>query len=460
MPSGDPFGLLGTTQLGVYRVDALVAEGGFGVVYRAFHTGFQAFVALKCLKISDQARSQSNFLHGFREEAALMFRLSASLPAVVRPLHADMLSGPNQVPVPFIAFEWLDGQGLDRAIARRASKKLPPLSIKSALSLLTPVARALALAHKFPSPKGPVAITHCDLKPENIFLAVVNGERVVKVLDFGIAKVRSAASYEAGRMTSSGNERTVFTPGYGAPEQWQPKRFGQTGPWTDVWGLALTLLETIAGRPIIDGDAMAMMGIACDPHQRPTPRNENVLVDDEVERVFAGALALHPRDRYRDVGAFWDALEKAVTGPGPTASTPSFTSQPLQLTLAPLEPTASPVQPIPVAPSPAIAAADIAETPVSFHVVADPSFAAHPPRFEPTPGTSAIAVRTSESWVLCVASVLLGGVLLVANQMYAGKTGDVLAFGPIRITWVAGGLVLGGMLSAVRKLTRISGTTV
>ena len=161
-------------------------------------------------------------------------------------------------------------------------------------------------------PDGPISIVHRDLKPENIFVANVAGEQVIKILDFGIGKAKSVASQVAGRASQSHSQLTSFTPAYGAPEQWVPKRFGQTGPWTDVWGLALTTVEVLAARPIIDGDQAAMMGTVLDPARRPTPRTEGLVVSDEVEAVFARALALDPRDRYADAGAFWNDLLPAA----------------------------------------------------------------------------------------------------------------------------------------------------
>ena len=309
----DYFGIVGTTQAGAYRVEAVVAEGGFGVVYRAYHDAFQAPVALKCLKIPMQmnAAHQQEFLVKFREEAALLFRLSASIPSVVRPLHVDRLITTDGRFVPFMALEWLEGEGLDQLINRRAAEGLPPLGLKKVVRLLAPVARALARAHHFPGPNGPVSIVHRDLKPDNIFLANVNGEEVVKIFDFGIAKARSVATQVAGKV-SQGGSMTAFTPGYGAPEQWLPKRFGQTGPWTDVFGLALTVLEAALGRAIIDGDTAAMMGTACDEKRRPTPRSEGMEVSDDVEAVFMAALAVDPRRRYPDAGTFWDALESEL----------------------------------------------------------------------------------------------------------------------------------------------------
>jgi serine/threonine-protein kinase len=146
------------------------------------------------------------------------------------------------------------------------------------------------------------------MKPENVFLARIGGESVVKILDFGIGKAKSVASQVAGRVSNNEAGATAFTPAYGAPEQWAPRRYGQSGPWTDVWGLALTMVELMAGRSIIDGDQSAMMGTTLDPVRRPTPRTEGVTLGDAAEAVFARALAVDPRDRYTTAGEFWDAL--------------------------------------------------------------------------------------------------------------------------------------------------------
>src|SRR5262249_47451272 len=106
-----------------------------------------------------------------------------------------------------------------------------------------------------------------------------------------------------------------FTPSYGAPEQWVPKRYGQSGPWTDVWGMALTMVECLTGRPPIDGDMHAMMGTALDKARRPTPRNEGAKLSDAAEKVFEKALAVDPRHRYDTIESFWRAIEEAAGVP-------------------------------------------------------------------------------------------------------------------------------------------------
>ncbi|HEY3257178.1 MAG TPA: serine/threonine-protein kinase, partial [Polyangiaceae bacterium] len=289
----DVFGIVGSVIASAYHVESVVAEGGFGVVYRAHHGGFRAPVALKLLKVPQQdAQQQAAFLELFRSEAELLFRLSASLPTVVRALHVDAFTSKDGRFVPYLVLEWLDGMTLEALIQQRKRANLAPVTLRKLVRLLTPVARTLERAHNFRGPDGPVSIVHRDLKPENIFVAQVAGEEVVKILDFGIGRVKSVASQVAGRMSQDGNAPMAFTPAYGAPEQWAPRHYGQTGPWTDVWGLALCMVEVIAARSVIEGEPATMMGIALDPKRRPTPRTEGVELPDAIEAVFERALAL------------------------------------------------------------------------------------------------------------------------------------------------------------------------
>lgn len=308
----DVFGIVGSVIAGTYQVEAVVAEGGFAVVYRAHHTGFGAPVALKCLKLPQKLDSEAkvNFLAQFRAEAALLFQLSSSISSVVRPLHIDALAASDGGFVPYMVLEWLEGQTLAKLVEDRTKAGRPPLPLKKLVRLLTPAAQALDRAHNFTGQNGQaVSIVHSDLKPENIFLANVAGEEVAKVLDFGIAKAQSVATQVAGR---AGGTPTLFTPAFGAPEQWSPERYGETGPWTDVYGLALTLVEAMAGKPVMEGDTAAMMGVALDELERPTPMSRGVDVPQAVEIVFQRALAVDPRERQPHAGVFWDELLVAL----------------------------------------------------------------------------------------------------------------------------------------------------
>ena len=137
----DPFGIVGTTQTRVFRVEAAVAEGGFGVVYRAYHEAFRSYVALKCLKVPDVLSDEQKLglLEKFRTEAELLFRLSASLPEIVRPLQFGVLELEDGSPgtptlgagavVPYLAMEWLEGQTLGAFVAGRVAQSKPPLTL-------------------------------------------------------------------------------------------------------------------------------------------------------------------------------------------------------------------------------------------------------------------------------------------------------------------------------------------
>ena len=312
----DYFGIVGRTLAGAFRVEEVIAEGGYAVVYRAEHVAFRAPVALKCLKMPSTVTSaqSADFVESFREEAEILFHLSASIPEVVRPLHADVITLGDRGYVPYLAMEWVEGKPLDSIVILREQAGQPPLSLRELLVMLAPIAQALTKAHRFEVPGGGiVSVTHCDLKPENIVITERDSPVRAKILDFGIAKARDVMLESVGEVEHG--EARPFTPNYGAPEQWLPKRYGQTGPWTDVWGLALTLTECATGRPVIEGALRVMMDQAVDPEQRPTPRGRGARVSDEVEKVFARALAVDPRDRYTSVESFWRALERAVGVP-------------------------------------------------------------------------------------------------------------------------------------------------
>ncbi len=307
----DPLGLVGKTVDDKYRVERLVGEGGFGVVYRAEHALWKRPVALKCFRIlahvSDEARQQ--LVDDFVREGAILSELSARSVAIVQARDVGTLTTEAGEKVPYMALEWLEGESLAERLERlrRAAGGAPaPWGLARALGTLEPVARALALAHR----RG---IAHRDVKPGNIFLLRQEGGDEgphVKLLDFGIAKVVQAMAEQGFTKTAEGP--VSFTPGYGAPEQFD-RKLGPTGPWTDVFALALVFAELLAGRDALEGDDAIQLGYAStDRASRPTPRSLGVEVSDELEAVFAKALAVQPRERYASAGEFWSALATAL----------------------------------------------------------------------------------------------------------------------------------------------------
>ncbi len=443
-------------QARFFRVERAVAEGGFGVVYRAHHEIFRAPVALKCLKVPDalNEKSREAFLEKFRSEGELLFRLSAALPEIVRPLQVGVLDTAHFVP--FMALEWLQGETLESLVKRR------PLKLAEALDLLTPVARALARAHHFTdaSSSSTIAVIHRDMKPENVFVTNVDGERGVKILDFGIARVRADVGAMAGKHTH-GEALNAFSPAYAAPEQWHPESFGATGPWTDVYGFALTVTQALLGAPPIQGDLTAMMGSALNPGWRPSPRSKNVKVPDAVENAFVRALAVDPKQRTQSIEAFWSQLETAA------GRKPSLTQRrsAMQLedevakipSLAPAAPALeTPLPPLPrPAPLPSGVGAQLpAVTPPSPFDDVDlkPSFDLDvqraPPsrprpqrrapvaeRYIPPPSSASLTERfRGPAWLVFFA-LAIG----VADAVLT-RSGQGITIGPVRLRWVAGGL--------------------
>jgi len=137
------------------------------------------------------------------------------------------------------------------------------------------------------------------------------------VLEFGIAKVlreRGTAGPTTGFVS--------FTPQYAAPEQME-SRYGETGPWTDVYSLALVMTEMLADRSPFDGDDLSVvLPRVFDPHRRPSPQALGIPVPDAMEAVLARALAVDPRARHADAGDFWAALRLAATSPPPAFAAP------------------------------------------------------------------------------------------------------------------------------------------
>ena len=303
----DPFDLAGVTIDGKYRVASVIGDGGFGVVYRGVHKGFGELIAIKCLKLPGELdeKARADFLERLQDEGRLLHRLSKASSGIVQALDVGAFTTPAGTWVPYLVLEWLEGETLGEFLKDRAEHGDGGLAVGEAIRLLEPVARALGVAHA-------QKVAHRDVKPANIFLTDVAGKRTTKVLDFGIAKVLSDQGTFTTALESTGVAPTAFTPRYGAPEQFNKQR-GATGPWTDVFALALVLVECVSGRRALEGDDPTQLYIAsADPALRPTFRRRGVDVSEQIEQVIEKALEVEPRNRYDDATEFWAALEKAV----------------------------------------------------------------------------------------------------------------------------------------------------
>jgi formylglycine-generating enzyme required for sulfatase activity/serine/threonine protein kinase len=305
MSARDPLNLVGTTIAEKYLVESMVGEGGFAVVYKAQHLVWKRPVAIKVFRaLGNYTEDKRKMLvEAFIQEGALLADLSERSAAIVQARDVGTMTTADGNWMPYMVLEWLEGSTLEQVLESDRTAK----NAENAMTTLEPVAEALGLAHA----KG---IAHRDVKPGNIFLlgdSRQSGAKV-KLLDFGIAKVVQDAQKMAGEFNKTGGQITSFTPAYGAPEQFS-RTYGATGPWTDVFSLALIFCEIVSGRAALVGDTLPELAYAsCDRSRRPTPRTLGANVSDQVEAVLTRALAVSPEERYRTATEFWEALRAAI----------------------------------------------------------------------------------------------------------------------------------------------------
>ena len=193
--------------------------------------------------------------------------------------------------------EWVEGRTLAAELKTR-----PRRSVAEAVAALEPVLDALAIAHD-------MGIAHRDLKPSNLMVARIGTRQTIKVLDFGIAKMMGGVREPSGAFTNPGDAR-MFSIAYAAPEQFDPT-LGGSGPWTDVYALALILIELVDGvRPYRGESFVECRAQALDLEHRPA-----LAEDRSIDAVLRRALAVDPRNRYASAAELRDALRAAMAPP-------------------------------------------------------------------------------------------------------------------------------------------------
>lgn len=283
--------LLGTTVGGRYRIIERIGVGGMGTVYRATQAGLERQVALKILK-RDLTWDRDTVTR-FHREARAMSLLTH--PNTVRVFDF----GQTRDGLLYFAMELLEGELLTARIEREGA-----LDVRDAIRVTQQILRSLSEAHT----KG---IIHRDLKPDNIYLARIEGhpEPVVKVLDFGIAKVIQGDRMIDQLETQAG---TVFgTPRYMSPEQAQGKRLD---PRSDIYSVGILLYQLLTGRaPFVDDDAVVVM--AKHIRERPDPLRAAAPdrpIPPSLDRVVLRALEKDPDRRHKTAERFAVKLEACL----------------------------------------------------------------------------------------------------------------------------------------------------
>ena len=291
----DPFALTGSTLAGRYQIECQIGEGGFAVVYRAYQAVLDRYVALKVLKTPPtlDAAALATFREKFASEARTIARLKHPYVVSVYDFGVDRM-GSGEL-APWMALEWLDGETLETDLDRR--RGAGGCNTAEAVSLLRPVIDALAYAHR-------QGIVHRDVKPANMMLVPAENGRVLRILDFGIAKiVRDEQADTAKRTGTSGT--FAFSPDYAAPEQ---VTFSRTGPWTDVHALGLVLTEMLTDEAPFSADGDSHLFEQVMAPIRPTPRRRGKRIGP-LEEVIEKAVALSPRQRWQNAGELLRAID-------------------------------------------------------------------------------------------------------------------------------------------------------
>jgi len=294
----DPFGWLGAELDGRVSIEEVVGEGGYGIVYRGRHLGFDEAVAVKCLKVPRELTEseQETFARSFQLEARMLHKLSRRSASIVQALDVGTARSPKGFFTPFIVMEWLDGKNLRQEL--RAGSPAFPVSVRDRIKLLMTALDALAIAHA-------EGVAHLDLKPANLFVVWHDDCPSLKVLDFGVARLFSGQGTKSRTLTQGDRP---LTPHYAAPEQFD-KVHGAVGPRSDVFALGLILFEMLTGqRGLIGDSALHLYLSAANERVRPTFARADVRVSRGLEEALQGALAVSPSERFADARTLADAL--------------------------------------------------------------------------------------------------------------------------------------------------------
>ncbi|MBA3768448.1 MAG: serine/threonine protein kinase, partial [Acidobacteria bacterium] len=276
--------LVGQTLDGKYRLVERLGKGGMGTVYRATHLLIDRPVAIKVLNphfVEDEEAQER-----FRREARAAGRLQHQNVAAVTDF------GRTEDGLVYIVMELLEGRSLRDVLAREA-----PLDAARAVSLMLQISAAVSAAHE-------ARVIHRDLKPGNIFVVQrKHAPPVVKVLDFGIAKLAADALEDDGedQVTLTKVGVMIGTPRYMSPEQCDG---GKMTPASDVYSLGIILYEMLTGTTPFSGSTPLAIAMK---HSSETPRSPREIISSipaPLEEIVLHALEKLPGNRPPDAGAF------------------------------------------------------------------------------------------------------------------------------------------------------------
>ncbi len=268
--------LPGTVLDEKYRLDTKIGAGGYGVIYKATHLAMQRAVAVKVFR---PASGNVN------AEALERFRLEGISACRINHQNAVAILDSNITPggIAYLVMELLQGHTLAEEL--NIQKRIP---VTRALEIIIPVCNVLAQAHES-------GIIHRDIKPDNIFIHKTTEGEIIKVVDFGIAKLAGDTfNMELSKLTGTGT--LVGTPTYMSPERLSNKTYDGK---SDVYSLGVVLYEMISGYPpfeSFDDNIWALINMHL--VEEPTPLSSILLdVPSTVDNTILKTLFKAPEER-------------------------------------------------------------------------------------------------------------------------------------------------------------------
>ncbi len=276
---------------GKYELLRLIGRGGMGSVWEGRHTSLGTHVAIKFIEKE----------YADNEEARKRFDNEARAAAALQSKHAIQIHdhGVTDDGKPYIVMELLIGEPLDKRIER---VKILPLH--ETAHILQQVCRGLQKAHEH-------GIVHRDLKPENVFLVKSpdDDEEIAKVLDFGIAKIRTGGA-DANISNNTRTGAVLGTPFYMSPEQARGLR--DIDHRTDLWSLGVIAFKCTTGRLPFEGESLGDLLVKICTVPIPMPSQYNPQLPPSFDAWFSRALERDPNRRFGSAHELAEALAYAA----------------------------------------------------------------------------------------------------------------------------------------------------
>lgn len=288
--ASQPIVAQGDILAGKYIVERVLGAGAMGVIVAARHTDLGELRALKFML--PHMLGDADGAERFLREAKAACRLKSQ--------HAVKIFDVGKLDngAPFIVMEYLEGVDLKDLLE---GKKMLP--IPEAINYLLQTCEAVNEAHS-------LGIIHRDLKPANLFLAKGLGDApIVKVLDFGIAKISAPPGSKEQDMTAT--NMVMGTPLYMSPEQMRSTKNADAR--SDIWSLGVILYRMLTGRlPFVAETALEMMALVLSPDPPPHPSLYRQDLSPELEHVILKCLEKDISNRFQSVRDLVDAVVHAV----------------------------------------------------------------------------------------------------------------------------------------------------